>query len=362
MYDSYVEDPKFFGGIECDKHAPIQWEISERSLFIRPCFSMCVMLGEKKTCNAGWIYDKHITVQLFLKLQGPELRKCCEMLDTKRDHAYSYRVDYIVKYICVKEANPLHHLKGRGVIFSCEVGHSGITHGSVQTIIRLGCERMQDELNMRIHYIDCIEIRLSTPQTLRVGGCPQLVDHYQRKCHPAVCICDGNRPVSFLCHQWYMDSILGGDRDMKLAHPAAVFPNGKVTHFRHVAHTIFRMTDEIVWGGILAKSGVVLRFVVDHVQVELGVTSFQGNAQNMIHVSINTKGNQDPKLFCETLLHELAHARVAIDVVGCMGIPHHGSDWLTRMNDIKKLLAFRLSNDTISILTKRMKKRHDNAS
>ena len=351
MHDSFVMDAVFSQGFSGDHN--LQWKSGQTSITVLSPVSACDINKDNGRCTKGWLDRRFVPNLLAEKIDVPELQKRCLSLNAARDHVYSYRLDFILKYLCIKKNNNGQHFRGRGIVYSCEMGYNGLTPAMIVAIIKPFCGKLQREHQIRIHHVFSLEIRLSKAQTLSMGGSPDLITTYQKECHPAVCMCDGRRDRP-LCHHWYMDSLLGNDTHAKFAHPAIVVLNGKVTNPRPLAWTIFRMADQVVFGGILAKSGIILRFNYEEDSLNLGVTSFRGNS---IELTIMISSCVDPKLFAETVLHELAHTRVALDFPRYLGVEHHGTEWIQRMNEIKKLLAFRLQDYATTICTQSMNKK-----
>lgn len=321
--------------------------------------SLCEM--NDGSCKKGWFSKRAIPHILVKKMNVPELRKRCSLLNTTRDHAYTYRLDMIITYLCVKHNNLNLHLKGRSVCFSGEIGYGALTASTVLAIVDDSVRSIQIQQKMRIHHIFSLEIRHSKINTLSIGGCPDLLRNYQQKCHPSVCVCLGERSGGTLCHHFYMDSLLGGDLEPKTAHPFVVFLNGKITHVRYVAYMIFRLTDDVVFGGLLAKAGITLRFKdasqTPSLDSKLGFTLFR---ERSIYVTLVVNSCVDPKMLGETVLHELAHARVSLDMAHYRGAEAHGSEWLHRMGEIRKHLAYRLPDYAETLCTRAVKSHFSN--
>lgn len=341
MTYQFVDEPRYREGIVwCEPH--IEWETAQGSFTVLPKVSVCDKKKDGTPCKKGWVDISLITDLLVQAMTMSELRQRCMELNRQIDHAYSYRVDYITKYVCVKRNNTKQHLVLQDVPFSHEIGQSGMTPTAVVAILKKLCVNLQKELNMRVHHIIAMRVQMRKG-SVAVGGCPSLLERYKTICHPAVCVCENNRPVGNLCHHWFMDTLLGGNMDLKTGHPFAVFPNGRVTNFRSLLHTVVRVVDDVVWGGILGRTGVAL-----HLDDDLMPSTNYGETRcvkGRIEICINTALCARPKAMGQTVLHECAHARMLLDKPGFLGEPHHGADWLQRMMDIRKLLAYRLSED-----------------
>jgi predicted SprT family Zn-dependent metalloprotease len=322
---------------------------------IPPQFSVCNRKSDDTQCDTGWIDKKVLTKRVRHAVAVPELEQKCTELNKVRDHAFSYRVDCVMSYLCVKQQDPETHLTGRDVVYSMELGLSGIIPSTLFAILNIACGELEEERQMRMHSIFSIELQL-IKGGVAVGGCPELINVYRVSCHPSVCVCNGDRQPGNLCQHWFMDSLLGADLDIKTAHPSVVTAcgaSGKVTNFKSLFHTAVRLTDDTVYGGLLSRLGLLLFLLTDTTASSpLGVTTLENHS---IEIIINMAKCTTPKLLGEVVLHECAHVRVLADMPFYnMGEPEpHGEEWLLRMNDIRRLLAYRLTYNSHALCRKR---------
>lgn len=329
-----------------DELCGLEWTTTDTSFTVKmPYVFLCDKRADARPCEIGWGNKSLITTKFVRAISGPELRQQCMELNRKCDSTYSYQVKYILTYMYVKSDDIKNHLWKKKRVASFEMGHSGMTPTAVMETVTDFCESQQQKLHMRIHHIISLEVLL-TKGAVAMGGCPELVERYRTICHPAVCVCQNDRHVGDLCHHWFMDTLLGGNRDMKYAHPSAVFPNGRVTNFRSLLNTIMLVTDDVVWGGMLMRSALVLS--LDHNPLQSASLGETWHEANRIEISINPLQTAVSTTFGETVLHECAHARVLLDAPYHMGLPPHGDEWLQRMMDIRKLLAYRLTDHSMA--------------
>lgn len=347
-HDSLRRTVQFRDGISQDRSAPVTYHLADTRLLIEtPCVNICQKEPSLSLCQSQWNKKKMISDILCDSINVEQLHESCLRLNLNRADVYSCRLDIIVKYLCVMRRS-MEHFIGRDVVLSCQLGFHGISGNMVIQAVNNACYTLQKQFDFRMHHIFSVEIRLSKYNSIVINGSPQILEMYNTSCHPAVCIC-GGIPKSTLCHKWFIDTLLGGDMDMISGHQNAVFANGKIKQFRHLANTIFKLTDDIVFGGILAKSGVILLFQKDNGHAaSLGFTSFE---ENTISITINTRFCVDPRILTETMLHEIAHARVALDISRYLGTEHHGPHWLQKMLDIRSLLACRLTDYSETVCT-----------
>ena len=270
----------------------------------------------------------------------PELRKRCIKLNRHRDRAYSYCVVINIRYVCVKLDAIYAHLQS-STLWSYELGHCGLLPTVVMPCVKMACKKVHKKHDVRIHHIASVKVKLVRGDTLAIGGCPELVERYRTVCHPAVCVCEHDRPVGSLCHRHFIDTLLGSNMDVKSGHPSAVFPNGRVSNMRSLFHTIVEVVDDVVWGGLFGRVGISLQLSDNaSASANLGETDFW---QNCVTIIINTVKCAEPKSLAQTVLHECAHGRVLVDFPLNIGMPAHGDEWLQRMQDIRRLLAPRLT-------------------
>lgn len=342
--DYFMMDPKYAAGIIRRPEETV-WTGNDNSFKVElpPDVSICNR-ERHSPCTVGWTM-RDLCYKKFLRaINTAKLHEKCAELDRNRDPVISYRADYTIEYLCVKQATPEHHMTGKYCVWFCEIGHGGIKPEDVMSVMeQAGCIEIQEKYGIRIHHIFSMEIQL-TKGNVSIGGCPQLIKRYKKICHAAVCTCGGNRNQEQLCHHWFLDSILGADQDIKTAHPSVALSHGRVTNFYHLFHTIVKVTDDVVFGGILSKLGLALRLINDaSVHSNVGFTTVE---DYRIVITINKVWCALPRLFAQTILHEIAHARVLGDTPNSIfGIDPHGSHWLQRMLHIKEHLAFRLSCD-----------------
>jgi hypothetical protein len=350
-HDSFVVDPSYDGGVVPLRTRSV-WATSKRGFIVHlsPHISVCNKGGDGETpCTKGWVDFDSLTQRFTHAIDVPMLREKCTEINRDIDPAFSYRIDNIIKYLCVEEANPNLHLRGRDVAFTHELGRTGFTPGAVVELMAAICRWLQRTYMMRIHHVISIEVRLARG-TIAVGGCPELVKRYRTLCHPAVCVCQDDRRPGNLCHHWFMDSLLGGDMDVKTAHPSVTFSmeRGRATHYRHLIHTCTRVVDDVVWGGVLRKLGLTL-----HLYAKSSTKEFFAYTEywhNRIRIGINTAKNPMPQHVGQTLLHECAHARVLHDTPDAIiRGDGHGHNWLHRMSDIRTRLAYRLAEETTAV-------------
>lgn len=322
--------------------------------------SLCILTPEVTVCNRktgipcykGWIEKTCIADQLTETIDIPDLRQWCSNLNSKCDAVFTHRVDFVLKYLCVKKDSN-DHFCGRAIVLSYELGYSGITAKTVVAVFRNACIFLQQKFRLRIHHIFFLEIRVSKSNNLVVGGCPDIIHLYQKRCHPAVCVCEKNGATN-QCHFWFFNTLLGGDTNIKTGHPFAIFPNNRVSFFRPLTHTITQIADDTVFGGVLLRSGLSVQFEYDiRTNAPLGYT---GTKNNGIQITINTALCVNPQVLGETVMHELAHARVILDTPVIIGQDPHGNEWLERMTQLRAF-APRLSDAAMTLCTRTFDKK-----
>lgn len=364
-HDAFFIDLKCQYGLPPELAESPHWKTTDRSLIYTPGqLTLCDLNRGDRHCSeisgsVDWIAEK-----IGSRIHMSGLNEGCASINKQIDHAYAYRADYILNYLCTREdeleedgveeeeegeqnEGRQHykyksHWHGRDVVFSGEIGYMGITAKGVPSILITACTDLQEKYNIQLHHIFSIEIRINKGECLSVGGCPLIMDRYRTRCHPSLCMCQNKRSV-VKCHHWFIDTLLGGNMDVKTAHPLAIFPSGIITTFRPLVYAIIRCADDIVWGGVLAKAGLVLRFKRDHQPTRiLGETTAYHHG---LQISINSSLCIRPKLLAETVLHELCHARVGLDFPQWAGLDSHGGEWLHRMSQVRSLLAYRLTDN-----------------
>ena len=331
---------------------PAEWTSTETtikvSLFCHA--SLCDKQDESRPCRVGWCKKNIISTKLFRAINTAELDERCIDLNSKRDLAFSYRVDYSLDILFVRPHDQSTHFRANCVVCSYELGHSGITSAAVLNIInKHACTELGTKYDIRIHHVFSIEISVTKSNNLTVGGCPEIVNKYKASCHPSICVCNNERQPGNLCHHWYVDTILGGNMDVKTAHPCVtpLLQNGRIKEFRPLYSTLVRVTDDVVWGGLLGKLGLGLQLI--HNPSQDAAAGFTTLRDHRILMTINTACCKILQLFGDTVLHECAHVRVLADSPSTLYDKEgHGQSWLQRMRDVRKLLAYRLSEDDIA--------------
>lgn len=295
--------------------------------------------GGEGACALHWDNDKLIPIKLTQTIDATHLREQCMELNSKRDPVHCYKVKYVMKYVYI-EKNGVHNLTTDVVSFY-ELGYRGVTAEAVMDIVKRKCSFLQCGSEIRIHHVRQLQVIL-TRKGLVVGGDQNLVERYRTKCHPAVCVCNGHRGEGKLCHHWFMDTVLGGDRDVDSAHPLCIFSGNKIMYLHALIHNILTVIDDVVWGRMLTKRGLGVKIVdTTLARAQMGSTSRGRETYGKAEICIN-KAYRKPNMIAQILLHECAHARDMVDSPFVFGSDEHGTGWVHRMNNIQSNAAHRL--------------------